>query len=97
MWFMCERLLVGLLRSDSVFLRSAGIEPCVIDFPCPGPPPLHRERQARLTGKDIDWLRECGVAWEQRPAVQLPLDFCGCRENEQHPKAPATKAQEESA
>ena len=42
MWFMCERLLVDLLRSDSVFLRSAGIEPCVIDDPCPGPPPLHQ-------------------------------------------------------
>ena len=80
MWFMCERLLVDLLRSDSVFLRSAGIEPCVIDDPCPGPPPLHRERQARLTEKDAKWLRACGVAWEREPAVQLPLDFCGRQE-----------------
>ncbi len=80
MWFMCERLLVSLLRSDSVFLRSAGIEPCGIDDPCPGPPPLHRERQARLTEMDTRWLKACGIAWEQGPAVQLPLDFCGRQE-----------------
>jgi len=77
MWFVCERLLVDLLRSDPAFLRSAGIEPCGIDDPCPGPPPLRRERQARLTKGDIEWLRECGVAWEQEPAVQISLDFCG--------------------
>ena len=97
MWFVCERLLVDLLRSDPAFLRSAGIEPCVTDGPCPGPPPLRRQRQARLTEKDIKWLKECGVTWEQRPAVQLPLDFSGCRKNERDPKAPATKTQEESA
>ncbi len=77
MWFVYERWLLYLLRSDSVFLRSAGIEPCVIDDPCPGPPPLPRERQARLTERDAEWLRACGIGWEQRPAVQLSLDFCG--------------------
>ena len=80
MWFVCERWLVDLLRCDSAFLRSAGIEPCMIDGPCPRPPRLHRERRARLTKGDVDWLKECGVAWEPEPAVQLSLGFCGRQE-----------------
>jgi hypothetical protein len=86
-------------QGDASFLRKVGIRPCVIRYRRPRPllPSFPVIAPARLTGKDIEWLRECGVAWEQKPAVQLSLDFCGCRENEQHPKAPATKAQEESA
>ena len=91
MWFVCERLLVDLL------LRSAGIGPCVVDNPCPRRPRLPRERQARLTGKDIEWLKECGVAWERKQAVQIPLDFSGCRKDDQDPKAPASPTKEESA
>jgi hypothetical protein len=68
--------------SDRDFLRKVGIKPCVIR--CRRPPPLLPSfpaiAPARLTGKDIEWLRGCGVAWEQRPAVQLSLDFCGRQE-----------------
>jgi len=80
MWFLCERSLVDLLRNGSVSLRSTGIEPCMIDGSCPDPPPQHRERQARLTKGDIEWLKACGIAWEHRPAAQLSLDFCGRQE-----------------
>ena len=82
MQYAYEDLLLDLIRSDSEFLRRMGIEPCVIGDPCPEPLPLRfpEEPRVRLTGRDIEWLRECGVAWEQRPAVQLSLGFCGRQE-----------------
>ena len=84
--------LFEVRRSDSAFLKSMGIEPCVIDDPAPKPPleevlrqcemthVLVKERRVRLTGKDAEWLKACGVAWERGPAFQLPLDFCGHQE-----------------
>jgi hypothetical protein len=69
-------------QGDVSFLRKVGIRPCVIRYRRPRPllPSFPAIAPARLTGKDIGWLRECGVAWEQRPAVQLSLDFCGRQE-----------------
>ena len=77
--------LFEVRQSDGEFLRKAGVKPCVIDDPCPRPLPqwLHGEPHARLTEKDTEWLKACGVAWEREPAVQLPLDFCGCQETVQ--------------
>ena len=82
MQYVCEGWLLDAMRGDSAFLRSAGIEPCVIDGPCPEPLPLRfpEEPRVRLTEKDARWLRACGVAWEPEPALQLPLDFCGSHE-----------------
>ncbi len=73
---------LDLIRSDSEFLRKMGMKPCVIDAPSPEPPliPLPKERRARLTEKDAEWLKVCGVAWEPEPRFQLPLDFCGRQE-----------------
>ena len=74
MWDLEYRLL-ETARSDFAFLRSLGIEPCVIDRPLPllypGRPHI------RLTDADARWLKAFGVAWEPEPAFQLPLDFCG--------------------
>jgi len=72
-------------QGDVSFLREVGIRPCVIRYRRPPPllPSFPAIAPARLTGKDIEWLKECGVAWEQRPAVQLSLDFCGRQETVQ--------------
>jgi hypothetical protein len=87
-----EPWLLDLIRSDSRFLRKMGIKPCLLDDPCPEPPPEEfirlcemahvraAERCVRLTEKDAQWLKLCGVAWDQKPAVQLSLDFCGSQE-----------------
>jgi hypothetical protein len=66
-------------QGDVSFLRKIGIRPCVIRYRRPRPllPSFPVIAPARLTGKDVEWLKECGVAWEQKPAVQLSLDFCG--------------------
>ena len=42
-----------------------------------------KEHPPGITEKDIKWLRECGVAWERKPAVQIPLDFCRRQETVQ--------------
>ena len=70
-------------RSDRDFLKKAGIKACVIRCFRPRPPALMKEHPPGITGKDIEWLRECGVAWERKPAVQIPLDFTGCQETMQ--------------
>lgn len=69
-------------RSDCGFLRQVGIKPCLIDDALAGllPNPMRKERSIRPTEKDAEWLRECGVAWNREPAVQLPLGFCGHQE-----------------
>jgi hypothetical protein len=71
-------------RDDRHFLKRAGIK-CVIRCFRPRPPAvaLMKEHPPGITGKDIDWLRECGVVWEQKPAVQLSLDFCDRQETVQ--------------
>lgn len=71
--------------SDRDFLSKAGIKPCVIRCFRPRPPAvaLMKERPPRITEKDIDWLRECGVAWERKPAFQISLDFGVCQETVQ--------------
>jgi hypothetical protein len=74
MWDLEYRLL-ETLRSDFAFLRSVGIEPCLIDRPLPLPYP--GRPRIRLTGSDAEWLKACGVAWEPEPAFQLPLGLCG--------------------
>jgi len=66
-------------------LRDAGIRGCVIRC---FPPRSHavaliKEHPLRITEEDTKWLRECGVAWEPKPAVQLSLDFTGCQETVQ--------------
>jgi len=69
-------------QGDGSFLRKVGIKPCVIRCRRPRPLPLRAPGRApaRPTQKDIEWLRECGVAWEPRPAAQLSLGFCGRQE-----------------
>ncbi|MGA2985369.1 MAG: hypothetical protein ABSG32_16270 [Terriglobia bacterium] len=62
-------------RGDRDFLRQAGIQPCLIYDP--SPEPLRKERRARFTEKDAEWLKACGISWERNPAVQLALNFCG--------------------
>ena len=88
--------LFEIRRSDQAFLTKVGIKPCVIRCFRPQPPAvaLIREHPPGITRKDIDWLRECGVTWERKRAVQIPLDFSGCQKNERDAKAPVTKAQE---
>ena len=82
MQYVYEDWLLDLIRSDSEFLRRMGIEPCAIGDPCPEPPPLPYPEKpcVRVNEKDARWLKACGIAWEQRPAVQLSLDFCGRQE-----------------
>ena len=94
-----QHWLFDFNRSDRDFLRNAGIKPCVIRCFHPRLPAvaLIMEHPPGITGKDIEWLRECGVAWERKPAVQLPLDFSGCRNDEHDPIAPASQAKEKSA
>jgi len=77
--------LFDIKRGDVSFLKEVGIKPCVIRARRSRPlqVPVRKERHIRFTGKDAEWLRECGVAWEQKPAVQLPLDFCGRQETVQ--------------
>jgi hypothetical protein len=69
-----EYRLLETVRSDFAFLRSVGIEPCVIDRPFPLPYP--GEPQIRLTDADARWLKACGIAGEREPAFQIPLDLC---------------------
>ena len=70
-----EYLLLEYVRSDFAFLRSVGIEPCLIDRPLPLPFP--ERPHIRLTDADARWLKACGIAWEPEPVFQPPLDFCG--------------------
>ena len=71
--------------SDRDFLRNARIKPCVIRCfrPRSHAVKLVTERPPRMTGTDLQWLRECGVAWERKRALQLFLDFSGCQETVQ--------------
>jgi hypothetical protein len=84
--YFYEDWLLDLIRSDSAFLKSLGIEGCVIDDPCPEPLPeefirlcdmTHVRAKERLTKADRQWLKAMGVAWEPEPGFQLPMDFCG--------------------
>ena len=84
--YFYEDWLLDLIRSDSAFLKSLGIEGCVIDDPAPKPPleevirqcdMTHVRAKERLTKADHQWLKAMAVAWEREPAVQLPMDFCG--------------------
>jgi hypothetical protein len=80
-----QQRLFEFNRSDRDFLRNAGIRGCVIRC---FPPRSHavaliKEHPLRITEEDTKWLRECGVAWEPKPAVQLSLDFTGCQETVQ--------------
>jgi hypothetical protein len=80
--------LFEVRRSDSAFLKSMGIEPCVINDPCPEPLPVpfeelirhcemtHVRAEELLTKADHEWLKAMAVAWEPEPECQLPLDFC---------------------
>jgi hypothetical protein len=90
--------LFEIRRSDQAFLTKVGIKPCVIRCFRPQPPAvaLIREHPPRLTKQDAQLLKACGVAWEPEPAVQLPLDFSGCRTKEHDPKEPVSPRKEES-
>jgi hypothetical protein len=94
-----QQRLFEFKGSDLSFLKEVGIRPCVIRCrrPRPLPPSFPAIAPACLTEKEIEWLRECGVAWERKQAIQIPLDFSGCREDEQDPKAAASQTKEESA
>jgi hypothetical protein len=78
MWEL-EYRRVETVRSDSPFLRSMGIAPCLIDRP--PPLPYFGRPHIRLTDADAKWLKACGVGWEPEPAFQLPLDFCQDQES----------------
>ena len=93
-----QHRLFEFTGSDRDFLTKVGIKPCVIRC---FRPRLHavalvKEYPPRITGTDLQWLGECGVAWEPEPAVQLPLDFSGCRTKEHDPKEPVSPRKEES-
>jgi hypothetical protein len=84
-YYLHDDWLLDLIRSDSEFLRKMGIKACGINDPCPRPLPeefirlcemTHVRAKERLTKADHKWLKAMAVAWEQEPAVQLPLDFC---------------------
>jgi len=81
-------------QDDVSFLRKVGIRRCVIHCRRARPllPSFHTIVPGRLTENDTQRLRECGVAWEQRPAVQLPLDFSGCLKEEHDPEAPTIQS-----
>ena len=85
-------------RGDRHFLTKVGIKPWVIRCfrPQSHAVALVKEFPPRITGTDLQWLGECGVAWEPEPAVQLPLDFSGCRTREHDPKEPVSPRKEES-
>jgi hypothetical protein len=92
MEYFYEPWLLDLMRSDSEFLRKMGIKACVINDPCPEPPPeefirhcemTHVLVKERLTKADHQWLKAMAVAWEREPAVQLPLDLSGHQETVQ--------------
>ena len=70
-------------RSDRDFLSKAGIKPCVIRCFRPRPPLLMKEQPHRITEDDTKWLKQCGVTWERKRAVQLSLDFCDRQETMQ--------------
>jgi hypothetical protein len=70
-----EYRLLEIARNDVAFLRSPGIEPCVINRQLARPYAVGPH--IRLADADARCLRACGVAWEPEPAFQLPLDFCG--------------------
>jgi len=91
--------LFEVRQGDREFLRRAGVKPSLIDDPCPRPlgQTFHGEPNVRLTKQDAQLLMACGVAWEREPAVQLRLDFCGCRTKEHDPKEPVSPRKEESA
>lgn len=60
-------------------------------------PPRQTNPIARPNENDNQFLKTCGVSWEAEPAVQLSLDFSGCRTKEHDPKEPASHKTEESA
>ena len=72
------------MRSDTAFLNSVGIEPCVLCDPSPQPVPHPRPAalRARLTKADKKLLKAMYIAWEPQPALQLRL-FCGDEEDVQ--------------
>jgi hypothetical protein len=72
-------------RSDRDFLAMVGIRRCVIRCFRPRYPAvrLTKEHPPRITEEDTKWLKDCGVVWEQKPAVQLALDLCGREETVQ--------------
>jgi hypothetical protein len=72
-------------RNEGNFLKKVGIKPCVIRCfrPRSHAVALTKEHLFRLTETDTLWLKECGVAWERKRAVQLPLDFCDRQETVQ--------------
>jgi hypothetical protein len=81
MQYVYEDWLLGVMRSDSAFLKSAGIEPCVIRDPFPEPLPLRfPEEPVSASPRRTPSGSGRGVAWEQEPAVQLSLGFCGRQE-----------------
>jgi hypothetical protein len=58
-------------------------KPC--GFYNPGPKPIPEKfwklRPTALTEEEAQWLKECGVAWDQKPGVQLSLNFCDHQES----------------
>ena len=88
--------LLEIRRSDKAFLTKVGIKPCVIRCFRPRYPAvkLTKEHTPGITEKDIDWLGECGVTWERKPAVQLSLNFGDSRMKEHDQKEPASQRKE---
>jgi len=65
-------------RIDFAFLRSVGIVPCLIDSPFPELILLSflGESHFRPAEGDMDWLKSCGIAWEQAVESQLAHGCC---------------------
>jgi hypothetical protein len=72
-------------RSDRDFLTKVGIRRCVIRCFRPRYPAvkLTKEHTPRISEEDTKWLKQCGVMWERKRAVQLSLDFCDRQETVQ--------------
>lgn len=80
-----QYVLFEFTVSDRSLPKQVGLKPRSIRDPSIEPLPvrLRKLRPARITEEDTRWLEECGIAWEQKPAVQLSLNFFDCQESVQ--------------
>ena len=77
-----QYVLFEFKRSGRRLPKRVRSKPCGIHDPdsYPIPERFWKLRPTPLTEEERLWLEECGIVWEQKPAVQLPLDFCDRRE-----------------
>ena len=85
MWKPKQLRLFEFMGSGRRIPKRVRWKPC--GFYIPGPKPIPEKfwklRPTALTEEEARWLEACGVAWEQKPAVQLRLDFFYCQKSVQ--------------